>query len=517
MWLRRLSTDRLRRQSQTPVDRPLALVGAVKNTRRLTALNDAAARAGLRAGMSFADACAIHPTLDWAEEGPEDDARLLEKISDWCERYTPLVGLDPPDGLLFDITGAGHLFGGEAALARDLLTRLSGFGFHARVGIADTVGAAWAVSRHGNAVVVASGGTGDILAPLPVAALRLPPETRAGLIQLGLKTAGDIMVRPRAALAARFGAGLMRRLDQALGYEEEPITPRLPVPALSAEQGFPEPVSRDEDLLCVVEHLTARLCALLEKRGEGARRMMARFFGAGGAVERIEIGTSRPLREAAHLNRLFGDKFAAQQWDHEFGFDRIRVCVLEAESVALAQKDLTAAEDGPEFAQLIDRLSARLGETRVLKPMLQDSHVPEHACVTLPASCAEEFAPEYFPPPFTGEVTPKAAVGGLGSRHDTLASSRPVRLFENPEPIEAIAEIPDGPPVKFRWRRISHDVARAEGPERIALPWWRSGEPAPTRDYFRVETAAGARLWLYRDGLYSETVSPRWFCHGFLP
>jgi protein ImuB len=560
LWLRRLATDRLTRQSRLPIDRPLALIGAVKNARALTAVNDAAARMGLRVGMSFADACAILPALDWAEQAPAEDARLLARLADWCERYTPLVGLDAPDGLMLDITGVVHLFGGESALARDLVQRLAEFGLNARIGVAETVGAAWAAARHGKNTIIPSSETHKALAGLPLAALRLLPETREGLSQLGLRTIGDIMVRPRAGLAARFGAELMRRLDQALGREEEPISPRTPLPAFSVEQGFPEPLLRDEDLLSVLAWLEKRLCALLEERGEGARRVLACFFGVDGKVNRLEIGASRPLRDAAHLHRLFTDKFALVQWDSEFGFDRIRVAVLEAERVSPAQKDFAAREDGPGLTHLIDRLSARLGEARVLRFFPQDSHVPEHASIAIPAASAKEFAPKSpapipptpnaracnsfavadrpstprwgrgtlrFTSPLWGGRNAKRSGWGDQSAQDThqdsLSPARPLRLFERPEPIETIAEIPDGPPVKFRWRRVAHEVARVEGPERIALPWW-GGTPSPergeailTRDYFRVETAGGARLWLYREGLYGETSRPRWFCHGFLP
>jgi protein ImuB len=410
------------------------------------------------------------------------------------------VGIHPPDGLIFDITGVAHLFGGEAGLARDLLTRLKVQAFHARIGIADTVGGAWAAARYGKLPIISPGGTAEALAPLPLSALRLAPEMRDGLVQLGLKTIGDIMARPRAPLTARFGAELMRRLDQAMGREEEPITPRLPVPPFSVEQGFPEPLLRDEDLTAVLARLMERLCALLEKRGQGARQLLASFFGVDGTVNRLQIGTSRPLHDAARLNRLFTDKFALGQWDNEFGYDRIRLAALETQSLAPSQKDLMSGEEGPELAHLIDRLTARLGETRVLRFMAQDSHVPEQESVTIPAASAKEFSPGEF------------------SQQDSLAPPRPLRLFERHEPVDVIAEVPDSPPVKFRWRRVSHHVTRVEGPERIAMPWWRDGKNrAMTRDYFRVETRNGARLFLYREGLYGETAHPSWFLHGFLP
>ena len=545
LWLRRLATDRLTRQSQRQADRPLALVGPVKNARLLIAINDAATRLGLRVGMSFADACAICPALDWAETAPEEDARLLIAVAEWCERYTPLVGIHPSDGLIFDITGVAHLFGGEAGLARDLLTRLKAQGFHVRIGIADTVGGAWAVARHGKTPIIPPDRTEEALATLPLAALRLLPEIRDGLVQLGLKTVGDIMSRPRAPLTARFGAELMQRLDQALGREEEPITPRLPVPPFSVEQGFPEPLLRDEDLTTVLAGLTERLCALLEKRGQGARQLLASFFGVDGTVNRLQIGTSRALRDAARLYRLFTDKFAQAQWDNEYGYDRIRLAALETESLIPAQKNLTSREDGPELAHLIDRLTARLGAARVLCFMSQDHHAPEQASVVIPAASAKEFS-DFAPPPERGRASRvSGGGGGLSLRHDpspkpsrtkridgfappfsregnelhqdSLAPARPVRLFERPEPVDAIAEVPDGPPVKFRWRRVAHDVIRVEGPERIAMPWWSDGKRTMTRDYFRVETRDGARFWLYREGLYGELAHPCWYLHGFLP
>ena len=494
-------------------ERAFALIGAVKNARELTAVNDRAARLGLRAGLSFADACAIHPALAWAEAEPEDDARLLGQLCAWCERYTPFASVQPPDGLILDTGGSSHLFGGEAALARDLFARLKKLGFRARIGIADSVGCAWAAARFGRTPIVAPGQSRAALASLPVAALRIAPEIATGLRQLGLKTVGDVLARPRAPLAARFGTSLLQRIDQALGLEDEPIAPRLPVAPFSAEQGFPEPLSRDEDLLAVLASLMERLCALLEERGHGARHMLASFFAVDGKVRRLEIGTAAPLRDPARLHRLIAEKFACAQWQDEFGYDRIRLSALRTESLGAVERDFSAADEGLDYAHLIDRLAARLGPERVLSFIPQDTHIPEQAVVAVPAQSAGEFAGK-------GEGGERKNEKRIPTYpHDTLALSRPIRLFEKPELIEAMAEIPDGSPVRFRWRRVHYQVARAEGPERIAMPWWLDDEKrALTRDYFRIESADGVRLWLYREGLYGrETANPRWFVHGFLP
>jgi protein ImuB len=486
----------------------------------LTAVNDAAAALGLREGQSFADACAIHPELEWAKAAPEEDARLLHKLVEWAERYTPFAGSHPPDALILDITGCAHLFGGEAALVQDALKRLKKLGFLARAGIADAVGAAWAVAHYGKAPIVASGKIEETISSFPLASLRLHPDLLAGLRQIGLRSVADIMARPRAPLTARFGSELLFRLDQALGRVEEPVTPRIPIAPYSVEQAFPEPLTRDEDLLAVLAHLIARLCRLLQQRDEGARELVASFFTVDGKVARLEIGTSRPLRDASRLYRLFTDKFALSSMPSEFGFDRIRLCAT-ADPFQSSQRDLSAGEDAIEFSHLVDRLSARLGEHRVLKLLAQDTHVPEEASVIVPAASAAEF---YIPPPERGRSSrASGSDGGHWSKgienikQDTLALARPLRLFERPEPIEVLAEIPDGPPARFRWRRVLHQLARAEGPERIALPWWLSTDQSKTRDYFRVEALDGARFWLYREGLYGTGTVPRWFLHGLLP
>ena len=285
MWLRRLSTDRIERRSSEPVE-TFVVVASIKGAQRITALTDGAARLGLKVGMGLADARAMYPKLPVVEADPEADRRLLENIADWCDRYTPLVGLDPPDGLFLDVTGCAHLFGGEAALARDLVTRLTQQGLRARVAIADTVGCAWGVARYGKPGIVPRGETRAAVLPLPIAALRVDAETVADLKTSGLTSIADLAARPRAPFAARFGKALLLRLDQALGDADEPITPRLPLPAAMAEQRFPEPIAREADVLGTIEHLGRQLV----RRARSARR--GRAVVSGGAVSRRRQGAS---------------------------------------------------------------------------------------------------------------------------------------------------------------------------------------------------------------------------------
>ena len=562
LWLRRLATDRLRHPASAPdEDRPLVVTALVKSALRIVAMNDAAHALGLRSGMPLADARAMYPALAVAPSDPEADRRLLDAVADWCDRYTPLIGIDAPDGLVLDITGCAHLFGGEAALARDLLARLAAQSLHARAAIADTVGCAHAVARYGAASVVPSKEMRRALLALPVAALRLAPETIEALAELGLKRIADLIDLPRAPLAARFGE-LLRRLDQALGREDEPIAPRLPVPAYVAEQRFSEPIALERNVLGTIARLAEKLGAAMEQRQDGARLLQVALFRTDHKVFRIEVGTPAPVRDGARIVRLFADRLAAigDDCDPGFGFDMVRLAALIAErsepmQAALAGGFAQAGSGGRdgEFSHLIDRLGARFGLRRVTCLVEQDTHIPEFAVAAVPAAHAVQARssapsprlPSGRPRPSStgygegrGEGQPLAQCGGgplpglsphspsktgvdalmlgRGEDQDSLAPTRPIRLFGRPEPVDAIAQVPDGPPVRFRWRRVLHEVAAAEGHERIAMEWWRDAEGAAlTRDYFRVESREGLRVWLYREGLYGrETAAPRWFLHG---
>ncbi len=525
---------------------PLAIVAKVKSALRLVALDATAERLGLTCGMALADARAMIPALGVADDDPAADAALLAAIADWAERYTPLVALHDQTGLFLDITGCAHLFGGESELVADCVARLRRQGFHARATIADTPGAASALACFGadSITVVPPGGSAAVLKPLPLAALRLSPETVAALDRVGLKRIGQIIGAPRAPLAARFGRTLTQRLDQALGSDEEAISPRRPVPALLAERRFAEPIGLEEDVATALASLAATLCQTMEARGLGARRLELALFRVDGVVPRIVVGTGRPLRDAGRMRALFKEKFAGlgDALDAGYGFDMVRLAVSEAAPLSATQIDLDGAGDATsDLDGLIDRIGARLGSRAVGRLAPRDSHIPERAEAF--ADYGESDGDPHLASPFQGEEEPAAASsalpaipawaeepyrkqqmppppergrmgGGHGTSYEPSALiSRPLRLFARPEPVEAVAEVPDGPPARFRWRRTLYRVARAEGPERIAAEWWRDDDL--TRDYFRVEDLTGHRFWLFREGLYGrETTAPRWYLHG---
>ena len=486
---------------------PLVVAAKIKNALRLVAMDEIAENLGLACGMPLADARAMIPHLIVADDDPAADAALLETIADWAERYTPLVAFgdqqearraESPTGiLLLDITGCAHLFGGEEALRADLLARLAAQGFLARAAIADTAGAAIALARFTEGGVIAGDDTAAVLSPLPLAALRLDPEIVSAMDRVGLKRIGQIVEAPRAPLAARFGRELLRRLDQALGRDEEAIDPRRPPPAFIAERRFAEPIVREEDIAATLSSLAASLATSLDRQGEGARRLEYALFRVDGVVSHIGVGAGRPLREPKLILALFREKFAAlgDDFDAGFGFDMARLSVTVSAPMEGAQTDLAGDTIGEgDVEGLLDRIAARLGEDSVAVIAPRTSHIPERAEALVPRDAAPHNAANPTAPAFA-------------------QAERPLRLFARPEPILVTAGVPDGPPVNFRWRRAAYRVTRAEGPERIAAEWWRN--EGPTRDYYRVEDEVGYRFWLYRNGLYlTETNAPQWYVHG---
>ena len=474
------------------------------NAELIVAVDEAAERLGLHTGLALAQARAMHPALQAIEEDAEADATLLENIADWCLRYTPLVAVDTPDGLLLDIGGCAHLYGGEEALVADLGERIAQAGFTYTIAIAGTIGAAWAAAHFGTPARYACGEERALLAPLPLSALRLPAETVAALARVGLKRIDDIVDLPRSPLTARFGGALMRQLDRALRREHEPLNPRLPVAPYVAEQRFAEPIAREQDVLRTVARLAARLQVALERRGDGARRIELTLFRTDGAVRRIAAGCSRPLRDPEQIRALFVERLTAlaDEFDPGFGFDMARLSVVVAEPCPPEQIGIGGGEDAAQVDRLVDRLSARLGARRVRRLIAQDSHIPEIAAACMPAQMTNADPGWQAFRQFRAEVD---------------LAPRPLRLLQKPEPIEAVAEVPDGPPLRFRWRRALHEVIAAEGPERIEGAWW-SEHGGPARDYFRVEDKTGLRFWLFRSGLYRDlaqgVAAPTWFLHG---
>lgn len=552
VWLPAWPIERFARTSPDAVSpsAPLALVEDQGQTRIVTAVTRAASHRGVRPGMALGDARAILPGLLVRAADPVSDTRALRRLARWCSRYGPSCNIDPgaarmagEHGVWIDVTGVAHLFGGERALLDDLGRRLARFGFTARLGLADTYGAAHALARHASATpaIALPGGTRAAIAALPAAGLRLAPDTLRLLNRLGLRRIGDLYDLPRPALERRFGeeagsrarskaraeaphlAGrVLQRLDMALGIAAEPLRPLGPKPALAVRRSFPEPLISGAGIEAAVADAAAALCADLDAGGLGARRIRLSLYRSDGTLARIDAGMSAPCRSAAHMLRLLAERLAAI--DAGFGIDLVVLEVLRAVPQRPEQGDMPAAGSHAlcgDVAGLVDVLAGRLGEERVAALAPRASHIPERTQARVAADPARlnASAAAQWPLPAAG-------------------CERPPLLLARPEPIAVMAEVPEGPPRQFTWRRLAHRVARAEGPERIAPEWWRH-LPAPiadggnadadedaaraagarlprTRDYYRVEVDGGGRYWIFRDGLYGDEGQgpPRWFLHG---
>jgi protein ImuB len=499
VWLPHWPITRLTRSVPALPDRPLVTVETVRGVRHLVAVGVAGEAQGLRSGQILTDARAVCPLLVPIEADPVADEAALARLAAWCERYTPMAASDPPDGLWLDITGCTAAFATEAALAQDLASRLERSGIPCRMVISGTTGAAWALAHTGEErAILPSGQEEAALADLPVTCLRLDVGTVTGLRRLGLRTVQDLLRIPRAQITTRFGALPVLRLDQALGAMEEAIDwPRPPI-EWHERLAFVEPIGTPEDLARALSRLSESLCVRLAEQHKGGQRFVARFFRLDDDVPQIAVTTALPVRDAPYLTKLLREKL--DTIDPGFG---IEVIALEAESVAPLQApqaqltDLATPEVTDRLTGVIDTLTNRLGSDRVSRVAPYASHVPERAVQRVPPLPVRR--PSWVADP---------------------AAPRPIRLLRRPEEIEVIALVPDDPPVRFRWRGVSHRVRAAAGPERIAAEWWRGRrsdkrpETDLIRDYYRVEDSDGARFWIFRAGLHADDRMPLWYLHG---
>lgn len=456
----------------------MALIATEANRVRLAAIDKAAKAEGLKVGMSLADARAVMPALLTGHSDPAGDRAALERLADWCGRFSPWVATDGEDGLLLEITGVPHLFGGEQKMLRQMHQAITGLRLGSRLAIADTPAAAWAWARFGGGGILPARSGLERLGALPVHALRLATELSDQLITLGLRTVADIARLPRAPLARRFGLDLLNRLDALLGERIDPISPRSTPAPWRSRADLAEPILTRGAIDNLLERLLEALCGLLEQEHLGARQLALHAFRVDGEVQTLRIGTAKANRSPKHLFRLFRDKLDGIE--PGFGIETMLLEAtaadpLSAEQAALDARDQTATNG---FPQLIDRLQARLGSQAVYRLVLLDSHCPERA---------------------VGCVRPLAPIGDSHVSNDL----RPIHLLPRPE----LAEMA-GDGTAFRWRRVLRPIRHAIGPERLSAEWWRGGLDVTYRDYFRIEDEQGKRYWLFRS-------TEGWFVHGF--
>ena len=446
--------------------------------------------------MAVAQAQALVPELGLREAELQADAAALEKLALWAlRRYSPLVAVDPPDGLVIDATGAAHLQGGEEAMLHDMVARLAAFGTQARAVMADSWGAAHAFARATSkpVMVVPAGESPVLLQRLPLAFLRLPKDMVAQLRRLGFERVSDIASQPRAPLTQRFGPELHRRLDQALGRLREPIEPIRAPELIEVRRQFAEPIAAPETLARYTGKLVDALCELLVAKGVGARRLDLLFHRVDSALQAIRIGTAKPNRDQKRLTRLLCDKL--ETIDPGFGVEAMSLCATLAEPFETKQIRTSLLDEtlDTDVSGLVDILTNRVGAAKLYRFAPVESDVPERS---------------------VRRIAPAAGATKQGWPNSL---PRPVRLLRKPERIETMALLPDHPPVSFSWRGVRRRVRRADGPERIFGEWWkRDAECDTVRDYFQVEDEQGERFWIFRsgDGEHPETGTQSWFLHG---
>ena len=513
IWLARLAVDRWRHsEGCAPGEgadaHPVALITETAHGPRIAAANDAAHAAGAARGMMLADARTLCPSLKAVTGDPAGDLAFLERLALWARRWGPWAALDAPDGLLVDVTGVAHLFGGEDRLLADVAARFAGWtcGLAARAAIAPTAGAAWGLAHFGaeGAILAldpphAEEGLPPALASLPVAALRLDDDVVLVLKRLGLKRLSDLTGICRDALQRRFrnrrapSANPLVRLDQLLGRVPEPLLPVIATPSPLVQRRLLEPIRHRPLLDQVLTDLAADMARALEGRGQGARRLELGLWRVDGEVAVRSLELAAATREAAHICRLFATRL--DDVDAGLGIEMARLTATWAEPLSLTQTDLeqAAEEHGTTLAACIDRLTVRLGEQAVRRPVPYASHMPERA------------------QRWQAALAPEPALQGELAFH-----ARPLKLLDHPEKIAVLYATPDGHPRRFRWRGEVHEIARVEGPERIAPEWWREKSTARLRDYYRIEDATGRRYWIYRSGIAGDRRggAPDWFLQG---
>ncbi len=494
-WFPRLGSDRALRLH--PFDGPFALTLKQNNANRLYCLNAAAEQQGLHRGMAYSDARAFCPDLQSRPADLAGDEAFLQVLHRWALRYCPWVGFDGPDGLALSVTGSAHLVGGEIALLDDMQQSLADAGFSVRLGLADTRGAAWALAHYRAYAgpdkpsgFAAPGQSLQALGDLPIAALRLEEKTIVALQRLGLRTIGSLASKPRGPLARRFGPDLHLRLDQALGDMPEPVNPKAEPPHYGVRLTLPEPIGLAQDVMAGTLRLLERLCEKLKAQEAGARRLCLTLRRVDQANQQVELKLARPMRDPQRILALFERGVGAVEAG--YGIDQLRLEAVAVEDLPTEQASyFVGGRKKEQLDDLISRLGTRIGLENIQRFVPSDTHIPERSFHRVPAAHPLSTLP-------TWPAVPSSGADG---------HPRPLRLF-TAEPIEASG---NRPPARFRWRRMALTTARAIGPERIAPEWWHEDNNWRTglRDYWRVETQQGRRLWLY----YTPQ-NPGWFVQG---
>jgi protein ImuB len=489
IWFRHLTTDWLTLRQTKLKDIPFVFAASERNRMIITAVNRIAESQGVYRGMAAADAQAITTGLQIIDHIPGKEAKLLRQLGLWCIRYTPIVSVDLPDGLILDISGCAHLWGGEREYLKEVVNKLRASGYDARAAVADTIGAAWAVARFGKKTpIIESGRQVQALLHLPPAALRLEPLILDKLQKLGFRTIQSFIQLPRTVLRRRFGDGFLLRLAQVLGLEEEPIKPLVPPVPYIERLPCLEPIKTAKAIEIAIQKLLENLCTRLQAEGKGIRKAILKCYRIDGKMVQAGITTNRGSHSVSHLFKLF--ELQISKIEPALGIELFLLEAPKVEDIDPVQEKLWTGNPGLEdksLAELLDKLAGRVG-----------------------VQCIHRYLPaeHYWPERSVKEAISLKETPATRWRAD---KPRPLRILRRPEPVEVMALLPDYPPKVFTYKGKRHTVEKADGPERMEREWWL--DQGEHRDYYAIEDTEGQRYWLFRAGHYDA--APQWYLHGF--
>lgn len=490
IWFRHLSTDWFSIRQPRLKNLPFVLRTPSRGRMIIIASNAIAQQRGVHAGMVLADARAIFPELEVLDDKPDLIGQLLKRLAEWCIRFTPIVSIDPPDGLVLDASGCSHLWGGEEAYVADIIKKIRTHHYDVRVAMADTPSAAWAIARFGkDPLIIPSESHIEALLSLPPESLRLESEVTARLHKLGLHQIRQFINMPRSSLRKRFGVHLLHQLDKAIGIEIDTIEPVQPIEPYQERLPCMEPIVTATGIEIALQQLLEKICLRLRDEHKGLRRAIFKGYRVDGRVEQIEIGTHRPSHSVSHLFKLFELKLPTIE--PALGIELFSLEAPKVEDHYAQQEKMwegTGGLEDPRLSELLDRIAGKVGDGSI-KRYLPDEHYWPERSIKLSVSLEEKPSTPW--------------------RTDTL---RPLQLMAEPERIEVTAPIPDYPPMLFRYKGKLHKIVKADGPERIEQEWWL--QQGQHRDYYRVEDDEGHRYWLFRLGHYHDKLY-QWFIHGF--
>lgn len=490
IWFPYLSIDWFELRKPELKKNPFVLVAPSHGRMIIMASNALARKNGIQKGMVLADAKALLPSLQNFDDKPALEAQLLQRIAEWCIRFTPIASVDPLGGIILDASGCTHLWNGDENYITEIIKRLNSRGYHAQAAIADTIGAAWAMARFGNTNVIEPGKHIDVMLSLPPEALRIDTSAIERLHKLGLRQIKNFISIPRSSLRRRFGPLIIQRLNQAIGTEQEFIEPVYPVEPYQERLPCIESISRIEGIEIALERLLKQLCKRLQKEGKGLRTAYFRCYRIDNKTSGIEISTSRASNSVDHLFHLFQLKLSSIEPGP--GIELFVLEAMKVEDHSPAQGEFWKEKTGlnnNDLSELIDRISGKIGAYAISRYLPDEHYLPERSFKKA-SSFTEQPAAEW-----------------------KIDRPRPLQLLSPPQYIEVTAPIPDYPPMNFRYKNKLHKIIRADGPERIEQEWWiQEGEH---RDYYAVEDEDGCRYWLFRSGHYNENKKPEWFIHGF--